>query len=58
MEEDKYIHNLRNLKIRTIKRTYMIFAKENKTKNVRYTDRNLEAPIKILHFHTISIEND
>ena len=22
----------------------MIFAKENKTKNVRYTDRNLEAP--------------
>ena len=36
----------------------MIFAKENKTKNVRYTDRNLEAPIKILHFHTISIEND
>ena len=49
MEEDKYIHNFKNLVIKTIKRTYMIFAKENKTKNVRYTDSNLEAPFdKIL----------
>ena len=31
----------------------MIFAKENKTKTVRYTDRNLEAP-KYIILHAIS----
>ena len=29
----------------------MIFAKENKTKNVRYTDRNLEAPLLLLLYY-------